>query len=63
MASRGKAGTTRPDDVPDEVWAEAVRRAVVAAPLAREDLTLGVATLSLALERPSVNRLLLVNAT
>jgi len=37
VASRSKAGTTRPDDVLDEVWAEAVRRAAVVAPLARED--------------------------
>jgi len=37
VANRSKAGTTRPDHVPDEVWAEAVRRAAVVAPLARED--------------------------
>ena len=37
MANRSKAGTTRPDDVPDEVWAEAVRHAAVVAPLTRKD--------------------------
>lgn len=34
MAKRGKAEAARPNDVPDEVWAEAVRRAAVVAPLA-----------------------------
>jgi len=37
VANRSKAGTTRPDNVPDEVWAEAVRRAAVVTPLARKD--------------------------
>ncbi len=36
MAKRGRAEGTRPSGVPDEVWAEAVRRAAVVAPLARE---------------------------
>ncbi len=62
MASRGKAGTTRPDDVPDEVWAEAVRRAAVVAPLAREDCLTRVrvrdAARELGLSLPSAYRLI-----
>jgi len=62
VASRGKAGTTRPDDVPDEVWAEAVRRAAVVAPLAREDCLTRVrvrnAARELGLSLPSAYRLI-----
>ncbi len=36
MAKRGRAEGTRPHGVPDEVWAEAVRRAAVVAPLSGE---------------------------
>jgi len=62
VASGGKAGTTRPDDVPDEVWAEAVHRAVVSAPLAREDCLTRVrvrdAARELGLSLPSAYRLI-----
>jgi len=37
VANKRKASAARPDGVPDEVWAEAVSRAAVVAPLAAED--------------------------
>jgi len=60
--AKRKASAARPDGVPDEVWAEAVGRAAVVAPLAAEDRLTRArvrdAARTLGLSVPSADRLI-----